>query len=49
VPTPLAAWSNAWIFGRTLAGTVGSNLAGGLRCLSVVSVVCRQVQVSGSD
>ena len=31
---------------HSLAGTVGSNSAGGHECLSLVSVVCYQVQVS---
>ena len=35
--------SKAWVYGRSLAGTVGSNLAGGVHvCLSVLSFVCCQ-------
>jgi hypothetical protein len=30
LPIPVAARSNAWVFGRSLAGTVGSNQAGGM-------------------
>ena len=26
----VAAWSKAWVYGRCLAGTVGSNLTGGI-------------------
>ena len=39
LPVPLAARSKAWFRGRSLAGIVGSNSAGGLGCLCVVSVV----------
>jgi hypothetical protein len=36
----------AWVYGRELAGIVGSNPAGGMDvCLSVSSVVCCQVEV----
>ena len=27
---PVAAWSKAWVCGRSLAGNAGSNLAGGM-------------------
>ena len=27
---PVAAWSKAWVYGRSLAGTVGSNPDGGM-------------------
>jgi len=37
-----------WVCGRWLAGIAGSNPAGGHGCLSVVSVVCCQVEVSAS-
>ena len=44
---PVAAPSKAWVCGRSLSGTVGLNPAGGMDvCLSVVSVVCCQVEVS---
>jgi hypothetical protein len=42
----VAARSKAWVYGRSLAGTVGSNPAGGHGCLSLVSVVCCQIEVS---
>jgi len=29
-PIPVAAWSNAWVFGRPLAGTAGAKSAGGV-------------------
>ena len=44
----MAARSKAWVCGRSTAGIVGSNPAGGYGCLSVVSVVCCQVEVSAS-
>jgi hypothetical protein len=47
-PIPVAARSKAWVCGRSFAGIVGSNSAGGTVCLSVVSVVCCQVEVSAS-
>ena len=43
----MAAQSKAWIYGRSLAGIVGSNPTGGMD-VSVVSVVCCQVEVSVS-
>jgi hypothetical protein len=48
VPIPVAARSKAWVCGRSLAGIVGSNPTGGHGCLSLVSVVCCQVEVSAS-
>ena len=45
-PVPVAARSKAWVCGRSRAGIVGSNPAGGHGCLSVVSVVFCQVEVS---
>jgi hypothetical protein len=43
----VAARSKAWVFGRSLAGIVGSNSAGGRRgCLFLVSAVCCQVEVT---
>jgi hypothetical protein len=47
-PIPAVARSKAWVCGRSLAGIVGSNPAGGHGCLSLVSVVCSQVEVSAS-
>jgi hypothetical protein len=35
-----------WVYGRSLAGIAGSNPAGGYRYLSLVNVVCWQVQAS---
>ena len=46
VPIPVAEWSNAMVYGRSLAGIAGSNTAGGHGCLSVVNIVCCQVEVS---
>ena len=46
---PVAARSKAWVCGRSLAGIVGSNPAGSMDIyLSVVSVVCCQVEVSST-
>ena len=45
----MAARPKAWVCGRSLAGIVGSNPAGGMDVLSVLIVVCRQVEVSASD
>ena len=44
----MAARSKAWFCGRLLAGIADSNPAGGIGGLSVVSVVCCQVEVSAS-
>ena len=44
---PVAARSKTWVWGRTFAGIVGSNLAGGMD-MFLVSVVCCQVDVSAS-
>jgi hypothetical protein len=41
----VAAQSKVWVCGRSLAGTVDSNSAGGM---SLVSVVCCQLGVSAS-
>ena len=38
----------AWVCGRSFAGTVGSNPAGGHGCLSLVIVVYCQVETSAS-
>jgi hypothetical protein len=49
VPIPVAVRSKAWVCGRSLTGIVGLNCdwdCGGHGCLSVVSVVCCQVEVS---
>jgi hypothetical protein len=42
----VAARSEAWVSGRSLAGVVSSNPARGHGLLSVVSVVFCQVEVS---
>ena len=38
----------AWVWGRSLAGVAGSNFFRGHGWLSVVSVVCCQVEVSAT-
>jgi hypothetical protein len=40
--------AKAWAYGRSLAGILGSNPAGGLGRLSVVIVVCCPVEVSAT-
>jgi len=45
----VAARSKAWVCGRSPTEIVGSNPAGGHGCLSVVSVVCCQVEVSATS
>jgi hypothetical protein len=52
-PIPVAAQSKARVCGHSLPGIVGSNPTGDMSvclsvCLSVVSVVCCQVEVSAS-
>jgi hypothetical protein len=49
MPVPVAARSKTLVFGRSPAEIVGSNPNGGHGCLSVVSVVCCQVEVSATD
>ena len=49
LPVPVAARSKAWVFGRSPDETVGSNPTGGHRSLSVVGVVCCQLEVSATD
>ena len=49
LPVPVAARSKAWVCGRSPAEIVGSNPKGGHGCLSVVSVVCCQVEVSATS
>jgi hypothetical protein len=44
----VAVRSKAWVCGRSLTGILGSNPAGGHGCLSLVSVVCCQVEVSAT-
>ena len=47
-PIPVAERSKAWVFGLLLPGIVGSNPAGAWMCMSLVSVVCSQVEVCAS-
>jgi hypothetical protein len=47
-PIPVAARSKASVCGRSLTGTAVSNPSGGHACLSLVSVVCCQVEVSAT-
>ena len=47
-PIPVAAWSKACVCGRSLAGTGGFESCQGYGCLSLVSVVCCQVEVSAT-
>jgi hypothetical protein len=44
----VAARSKAWVCGQSLAGIAGSNSVECHGCLSVVSGVCCQVEVSVS-
>jgi hypothetical protein len=44
----VAVPSKAWVCGRSLTVIAGSNPAGGHGCLSLVSVVCCQVEVSAT-
>jgi hypothetical protein len=44
----MAAQSKVWAWDWALAGIVGSNPTGGHGCLSLVSVVCCQVEVCAS-
>jgi hypothetical protein len=46
VPVLVAVWSEAWICSHSLAGIAGSNPAGRHGFLSVVGVVCYQLEVS---
>jgi hypothetical protein len=46
VPIPVAVRSKAWVCGRSLAGIVVSTPTGVMDVLSLVSVVCCQVEVS---
>ena len=45
----MAARSKAWVCGLSSAEIVGSNPTGGHGSLSVVSVVCCQVEVSATS
>jgi hypothetical protein len=48
VPIPVAVRSKAWVFGRSLTRILGSNPTWEHGCLSLVSVVCCQVEVSAT-
>jgi hypothetical protein len=48
MPITVAALFKAWVCGRSLAGIAGLNPAGGHGCLSLVNIVCCQVEVSAS-
>ena len=48
-PVPVAARSKAWVCDHSTAGIVGSNPIGRQGCLSVVSIVCCQVEVSATS
>ena len=48
-PVPLAARSKAWVCGRSLTEIVGFESHREHGCLSVMSVVCYQVEVSATD
>jgi hypothetical protein len=48
LPVRVAARSKAWVNGCSLVVTAGSNSAGGMD-LSLVNVVCFQVQLSAAD
>ena len=48
-PVPVAARSKALVCGRSPAEIVRSNPTGGHGCLSVVGVVCCQVEVSATS
>jgi hypothetical protein len=45
----VAARSKAWVWGRSLARVAGSNSAGGMDVLSLLSVVGREVNFPASS
>jgi len=47
VPIPVAARSKGWVFGRSLAGTAGSNPDGAWMSVPL-SVVCCKAEVSAT-
>jgi len=50
MPIPVSARSKAWVFGRWLAGMVGSNPAGGMDvCLLLVLCVVRYRSLRRAD
>jgi len=46
---PMATQSKLWVCGRFTVGNAGSNSAGGHKSLSLISVMCCQVEVSATD
>jgi hypothetical protein len=48
MPIPVAVRSKAWVCSRLLAGDCGFESHLGHGCLSLVSVVCCQVEVSAT-
>jgi len=50
IKSPVSAWSEAWVCGRSLAGIVGSNAAGGMDvCLLLVLSVVRYMSLRRAD
>jgi hypothetical protein len=49
LPIAVAVRSKAWVYCRSLVGIAGSNPRLGHGCLSLVSVVCCQVEVSATS
>jgi hypothetical protein len=49
LPIQVDARSKAWVYGHSLAGIAGSNPSGENGCLSLVTVVCCQVDVSATE
>ena len=48
MPVPVVPRSKAWVYGRSLAGIVGSNPDGDMDVCPLVNVVCCQVEDSAS-
>ena len=49
MPVPVVAWSKARVYGRSLAGCVSSSPAGSRGFMSLVTIVCSEVEVSASS
>jgi len=49
MPVPVVTRSKAQVCGRSLADIVALNPTGGMDALSVMSVVCCQVEVSATN
>jgi hypothetical protein len=47
-PVPVTVWSKAWVWGRSLFGVFGFESCWRHESVSLVSVVCCQVQVSAT-